>query len=134
MAKMHKLTPKQEAFVAFYIECGNAAEAARRAGYSKKTARAIGEKNLKNRKIKTAIKEQLEEMASKRLATAEEVMEYLTAVMRGEVKDQFGLDAPLSERTKAAVELAKRIIDKVDNDRSKDGQILAIIEAVQAIE
>ena len=31
--------------------------------------------------------------------------------MRGEVKDQFGLDAPLAERTKAAVELAKRKVD-----------------------
>ena len=38
-------------------------------------------------------------------------MEYLTKVMRGELKDQFGLEASLSERTKAAQELAKRTID-----------------------
>ena len=35
--------------------------------------------------------------------------------MRGEVKDQFGLDAPLAERTKAAVELAKRKVDVAQN-------------------
>ena len=38
-------------------------------------------------------------------------MDYFSRVMRGEIKDQFGLEAPLSERTKAAVELAKRQID-----------------------
>ena len=41
-------------------------------------------------------------------------MEFFTKVMRGQVKDQFGLDAPLSERTRAAQELAKRTID-IDN-------------------
>ena len=35
--------------------------------------------------------------------------------MRGEEKDQFGLDAPLAERTRAAQELAKRIIDTVND-------------------
>ena len=44
-------------------------------------------------------------------ARAGEVMFYLSEVMRGNIKDQFGLDAPLSERTRAAVELAKRTID-----------------------
>lgn len=38
-------------------------------------------------------------------------MQYFSSVMRGEVKDQFGLEAPLSERTKAAQELAKRTVD-----------------------
>ena len=55
-----------------------------------------------------------EDMSSKTIASAKDVMEYLTKVMRGEIKDQFGLDAPLSERTKAATELAKRTVD-IDN-------------------
>lgn len=38
-------------------------------------------------------------------------MQYFTDVMRGKITDQFGLDASLSERTKAAQELAKRQID-----------------------
>ena len=45
------------------------------------------------------------------IADATEILQYFTAVMRGEEKDQFGLDAPLGERTKAAQELAKRKID-----------------------
>ena len=54
-------------------------------------------------------------MDKHRVADGQEVMEYFTKVMRGEVKDQFGLDAPLSERTKAAQELAKRLLDNPIN-------------------
>ena len=45
------------------------------------------------------------------IATGEQVMEFFSKVMRGEVKDQFGLEAPLSERLKAANELARRTVD-----------------------
>lgn len=51
------------------------------------------------------------EARTESVAAATEVMEYFTRVMRGEEKDQFGLDAPLSERTRAAQELAKRTVD-----------------------
>ena len=53
-------------------------------------------------------------MHSENIASAEEVMDYFTKVMRGEIKDQFGLEAPLSERTRAAQELARRTVD-IDN-------------------
>ena len=46
--------------------------------------------------------------ADKRIADADEVLQYLSDVMRGMVKDQFGLDASLQDRTKAAQELMKR--------------------------
>lgn len=45
---MKKITPKQKKFADFYIECGNATEAAKRAGYSEKTAYSIGQRLLKN--------------------------------------------------------------------------------------
>ena len=48
------------------------------------------------------------------VASSQEVMDFLTKVMRGEVQDQFGLEAPVSERIKAADLLAKRTID-IDN-------------------
>ena len=53
----------------------------------------------------------MEELKKESVATADEVMQFFTAVMRGEVKDQFGLDATLSDRTRAAQEIAKRTID-----------------------
>lgn len=61
--------------------------------------------------IRKAVKQIMEERTKKTIAESNEVMEYFTSVMRGEVKDQFGLDAPLTERTNAAKELAKRTVD-----------------------
>lgn len=114
-----KLTPKQKAFADYYIELGNATEAARRAGYSNKTAAVIGTENLTKPNIKQYIDERLKEIEDKRIAKGEEVLQYLTKVMRGEEKDQFGLDASLQDRTKAAELLGKRyrlFVDKVEKD------------------
>ena len=53
----------------------------------------------------------MQEIQNASIADATEILQYFTAVMRGEIKDQFEIEAPLSERTKAAQELAKRQID-----------------------
>lgn len=114
-----KLTPKQKAFADYYIETGNATESAIRAGYNKKTARQIGSMNLTKVDIKEYIEERLKEIESKRIADGKEVLEYLSKVMRGEEKDQFGLDASLQDRTKAAELLGKRyrlFTEKVEMD------------------
>jgi len=102
-----KLTPKQKAFADYYIETGNATEAAIRAGYSKKTARVIGQENLTKPAIKQYIDKRNKVIESERIASITEVKEYWTRVMRGQEKDQFGLDASLQDRNKAAENLAK---------------------------
>lgn len=102
------LKPKQQAFADYYIECGNATEAAKKAGYSEATARQIGTENLSKPSISEYIAARMEEQAKKRVADANEVIEFFTAVMRGEVKDQFGLEASLSDRLKAGDSLMKR--------------------------
>lgn len=112
------LTPKQKAFADYYIETGNATEAAKRAGYSKKSAYSIGDENLKKPAISAYIKSRMAEIDAGRIATADEVMKFYTSVMRGEVKDQFGLDAQLADRLNAGKELMKRFA-AVD-DRQKD--------------
>ena len=61
--------------------------------------------------ITSEINHRLEQSRAESIASATEIMNFFSSVMRGEVKDQFGLEAPLSERTRAAVELAKRQID-----------------------
>ncbi|MFR4584658.1 terminase small subunit [Clostridium cadaveris] len=117
-----KLTPKQKAFADYYIETGNATEAAIKAGYNKKTARQIGSMNLTKVDIKQYIEERLSKIEDERIAKGEEVLQYLTKVMRGEEKDQFGLDASLQDRTKAAELLGKRyrlFVDKVEADINK---------------
>lgn len=102
------LTKKQQAFADYYIQTGNASEAARKAGYSKKTADVIGRENLRKPTISAYIAERLKPTEKKRIADADEVIEFYTAVMRGEVKDQFGLEASLSDRLKAGDSLMKR--------------------------
>lgn len=102
------LTPKQKAFADYYIESGNASDAARKAGYSEKTAPFIGAENLKKPQISEYIAERLSPKEEKRIATADEVMQFFSDVMQGKVKDQFGLDASLSDRLNAGKELMKR--------------------------
>ena len=80
------LTPKQQAFADYYIECGNATEAAKRAGYSENNVGENAAKTLKNPNVSAYIAERMEEQARKRVADANEVIEFYTAVMRGEVK------------------------------------------------
>jgi len=102
----NKLTEKQKRFIDYFIETANATESAKRAGYSEKTAKNIGAENLT--KLNRFIQEKLKEKESKRIASQDEVLEYLTKVMRGEEKDSFGLDASLQDRTKCAELLGKR--------------------------
>ena len=106
-----ELTPKQKAFADYYIETGNATEAAKRAGYSEKTAYSTGNRMLKNVEVSTYIAERTAPTEQKRIATGDEVMEFLTAVMRGEIKDAFDLPPSLADRKDAAKELAKRTVD-----------------------
>lgn len=103
-----KLTPKQKAFADFYIECGNATEAAKKAGYSENSAYSIGDENLRKPVISAYIEERMKKQEASRVATADEVLRFYTSVMRGEVKDAFGLEAGLAERLKAADSLSKR--------------------------
>ncbi|WP_303164489.1 terminase small subunit [Mitsuokella multacida] len=83
-----KLTEKQRRFIDYYIETGNASEAARRAGYSKKIANRIGTENLSKPVIKAAIDARLKELEDKRIAKADEVLAFLTSTLRGELKEE----------------------------------------------
>lgn len=146
--KKRKLTEKQKRFIDYYIETGNATEAARRAGYSEKTARQIGSENLI--KLDSFIKEGLKELEDKRIAKVEEVLEHLTAAMRGEIEEEVvvavGSRARIvkkqisaRERVKAAELLGKRyalftekvnvegnmgvvIVDDIEEEDGSDGE------------
>ena len=120
---MMALTPKQKAFADFYIESGNAAESARRAGYSKKTAKEMGSENLAKPHIAAYIAERLKEIESSRLCTLQEIQEFRSRVIRGEEKDQFGLEVGASERLKAANDMEKALRIKEERDA-----VLAAIE------
>ena len=107
-AKKH-LNKRQIDFVQEYMKTNNVRQSAIKAGYSPKTASVQGSRLLTNVKVSAYINAINERLESDKIADIQEVMEYLTSVMRGEKKDQFDLDPSLSERTKAAGELAKRL-------------------------
>ena len=83
-----KLTPKQKAFADYYIELGNATEAAQKAGYKGNNLNRIASENLSKLDIKQYIEEKMEEISSNRIAKAEEVLQYLTRVIRDEETEQ----------------------------------------------
>ena len=130
-----KLTNRQKAFADYYIELGNATEAARRAGYKGKNINKIASENLAKLDIKQYIDERMALIESERIAKAEEVLQYLTRVLRGEETEQvvvvestgdFMSEARLinkelsaKDKLRAAELLGKRyrlFVDKVEAD------------------
>ena len=103
------LPPRYIKFVHEYMKTDNMTQSAIKAGYSPKTAYSQASRLLKNSRVQDYIVAIRERLDNDKIADIQEVMEYLTSVMRGEKKDQFDLDPALSERTKAASELAKRL-------------------------
>jgi len=84
---MAKLTAKQQRFCDEYLIDLNATQAAIRAGYSEKTAAVIATENLRKPNIKEYIENRLAEKEKDLIADQDEVMKYLTAVMRREMKE-----------------------------------------------
>ena len=78
------MTEKQKRFCDEYLIDYNATQAAIRAGYSPKTAYSIGDENLKKPELKSYLEAEQEKLHNAKTADAQEVMEYLTAVLRGE--------------------------------------------------
>ena len=107
----HPLTIKEASFIDHYIQTGNGLRSIIEAGYNTNSPAQKANEILKKRHIAEEIHYRMEKAKQESIAGAEEIMQYFTDVMRGKVKDQFGLDAPLGERTRAAQELAKRQID-----------------------
>lgn len=114
------MNARQKKFCDEYLIDCNATQAAIRAGYSPKTANEQAARLLANVSIKSYIDEQLERIHNEKTADAQEVLEYLTAVMRGEHTEQVlkligegvqtitDIDVSARERLKAAELIGKR--------------------------
>ena len=127
--KLQKLTSKEKKFCQYYVELGNGTEAVKKAGYTCKNDNSAGVRaNQILRKCK--IKEEIDRLMHKELKSsimnAQEVMELYTSIARGEVKDQFGLEASLSDRIKAINEIAKRTVDVENRKQGKADAVLQI--------
>lgn len=119
MADANTLTEKERIFADEYIKTTNATQSAIKAGYAENSASVTGSKMLRKPKVRQYIDAVMNERSKNTIATADEVLEYLTKVMNGEEKDAFGLDVSVADRTKAAELLGKRhmlFTDKVKLD------------------
>lgn len=114
-----KLTPKQQRFADYYIETGNATEAYKRAGYIGKgnVAEASASRLLSNVKVREYIDRLIAEKDSQRIASQDEILEFLTSVLRGQVKEQFPLGLGMGEQ-----QLVKKELD--GKDRIKAAELL----------
>lgn len=111
------LKPKQKLFVLEYLKDYNATQAAIRAGYSKKTARSIGQENLTKPDIQSALKEVSEVIVEKpSIASLQEIAEFLTAVKRGNMADVCSWSEDGLKFTKNSEEMPRevsRLIKKI---------------------
>ena len=107
------MTPKQQKFCDYYMQSGNATEAAKKAGYSKKTAYSMGFENLKKPEIQEYLSNPSREARNSRIAGANEVLEFLSATMRN-------ADLAAKDRTRAAELLGKRYALFDGNNAAED--------------
>lgn len=126
-----KLTEKQKRFADEYIKSGNATQAAIKAGYSKKTARTIAQQNLTKLDIKNYIDERMQTIENNRIMTAKEAVEFLTSVVRGDVKETVVIGTPMGAEevekepdVKTRISAAKEILKRYpDNDNVMEQQL-----------
>lgn len=118
------MNERQKRFADEYIRTANAYQSAVRAGYSEKYASTGAHKLLENKSVKAYTEARFKELEKQTIAQQDEVLQYLTAVMRGEQQDEENIvvnkgdfvsdvekhtkKADTAQRTKAAELLGKR--------------------------
>lgn len=119
MAK--KMTVKQKRFCDEYLIDLNATQAAIRAGYSEKNANNIASENLAKPNIKKYISDRMAEKESELIATQDEVLKYLTSVLRGESRSEVVVVEGVGEGCSEA-----RLIKKApeEKERLKSAELL----------
>lgn len=115
-----KLTEKQKRFADYFIELGDATEAYIKAGYkvkSRDVAKVNASRLLTNANVKSFIDARISEKDGQRIAKQDEILEFLTNVLRGKVNEQFPLGLGMGEQA-----LVKKELD--GKDRIKAAELL----------
>ena len=118
---MGKMTAKQQRFCDEYLIDLNATQAAIRAGYSKKTARVMAAENLTKPNIKEYIEKRMEEKEKELIADQDEVLRYLTSVLRGQSQSTEIVVEGIGEGCSEARTILKEPSEK---DRLKAAELL----------
>ena len=135
------MTERQARFIDYYIQTGNASEAARQAGYSERTARIHAAQLLTKPNIRAAVDERLKEMNQERIIETEEVLRHLSDVIRGEVMEtvvtpsgkSFVVPVRETDRLRAAETILKirgMFREKVDVKLDSMTQFVTALEKV----
>ncbi len=114
---MSKLTVKQQKFADEYIISGNATQSAIKAGYAKKAAYATGAENLKKPQIKKYIDQRLEQLKKESIAEQDELLQYLTSIVRGKQTEQTLVGEGMGEQSIKDIEVSAK-------DRIKAAELL----------
>ncbi|MDR7696131.1 terminase small subunit [Lactococcus lactis] len=126
-----KLTEKQKRFCDEYIKLGNAKEAAINAGYSKKTAKSMGAENLTKPDLKKYIDERMEQLASERIMSAQEILERLSLIAKADIKETVVIanaegysEVEKPPDFKVQIQAMKELLKRYpDNDRLLEQQL-----------
>ena len=122
-----KISEQEKKWAESYVRTLNLTQACRDAGFegNENALRQKGKRLVTKQPIQEYIKQILDKNRheeERRIASMEEVMQFYSDVMNGKVKDQFGLEAQLSDRIKAAQSLDKvlALAKKTEADNSKE--------------
>ena len=126
-----KLTMKQKKFADKYLETGNITQSAVDAGYSKKTARVIGQENLLKPAVRSYIDEQMGKVENNHIMTVEEAVTFLTNVATGKEKETVVVATPTGAQKvtkeadiKTRISAVKEILKRYpDNDKVMEQQL-----------
>ena len=115
------LNVRQKAFCEYYVECGNATEAAKKAGYSEKTAYSIGQRLLKKVEIKNYIKALMDNKLSANILNANEVLSLLSDIAKGKTEEEIIITVGVGDGVSEIKKVEKRVSEK---DRLKALELL----------
>lgn len=118
---MARMTAKQQRFCDEYLIDLNATQAAIRAGYSTRTAQQMGAENLSKPVVKEYIAARMAEKESELIADQDEVLKYLTSVMRGQSRASVVVVESAGDFTSQAREMEKAPDEK---ERLKAAELL----------
>lgn len=107
----HPLTMREAKFIDGFMAHGDGKRAVIEAGFKLKHPDGKAKDLLMKDYIMDEIRYRQDLLRSAQIADRNEILIFLTEVMRGNVKDQFNLDATLKDRLDASEKLAKRLID-----------------------
>lgn len=121
------LSKKQEVFISEYLKCFNGSEAARRAGYSAKSARQTASDLLATPYVSEQIKTRIDEIHM----SADEALKLLADIARGDIgeyiDDRLMIDLSAAREngaTKIIKKIRQRTITKIGKgDKDDDTEI-----------